>query len=357
VSARALESWLNDVWYSGRPGAGWLWPLAQLFAAGAAVRRWSYRVGLSRSYRAPVPVIVIGNVTVGGAGKTPLTSWLARELVRRGRRVGVLSRGYRGTTHGVHGIEPSDDAGVHGDEAVLLARDLAGAGVKVVVAADRPAGARRLAADGVEIILCDDGLQHYALQRSLEVAVVDAQRGLGNRRLLPAGPLREPAERLSSVDWVVVNVGSAADVSRAFAPIPGVPRRVSSGPRTLAMRVRAGAVRSLAATEADRALRDFAGARVHAVAGMADPSRFFAMLRMAGLDCIEHRFPDHHPFRAADLQLDPALPILMTSKDAVKCGAFATPQMWEVTVESELQPPERAAALLECIVTRVEGGA
>jgi tetraacyldisaccharide 4'-kinase len=229
---------------------------------------------------------------------------------------------------------------------VLLAGALAQApGALVVAGPDRVAGARLLESLGSEVVLCDDGLQHYALERDAEIVVVDGLRGLGNGRLLPAGPLREPVARLERADLVVVNDGDAAD------PVPAAAARISNlrGRRgAIRMRVAPQAVRQLRAPSVVRPVASFAGTPVHAVAGIGAPERFFAALERAGLRVLRHPFPDHHPFVPGDLEFGDGHPVLMTGKDAVKCRAFAQERMWEVTVRPQVDAADAALLLSLC---------
>ncbi|HET6603918.1 MAG TPA: tetraacyldisaccharide 4'-kinase [Xanthomonadaceae bacterium] len=288
---------------------------ARVFGAVVRLRRTLYRLGWLRSRRAGVPVIVVGNLVAGGAGKTPLVAVLAQELRRRGLRPGVVSRGYRRGTRGAHRVGPGDKAAAVGDEPRLFA-DL---GLPVAVAARRIEAARLLS-DRCDVLLADDGLQHYALARDLEIAVVDGVRRFGNGWLLPAGPLREPCSRLEEVDFVVCNGGR---------PQPG----------EVTMALEPGDARSLAEPGHSVPLARWEGAQVDAVAGIADPERFFASLRARGLDVCAHAFPDHHPYRLEDFGFAGERPLLMTSKDAVKCRAFARPGWFEVPVQA-MVPPE-----------------
>jgi tetraacyldisaccharide 4'-kinase len=293
-----MRTWLERVWYGQAPGGAWLRPLALLFGGVAAARRAAFRRGWLASGRAGRPVVVIGNLTVGGSGKTPLTAWLATALAARGVRVGIASRGHGGSARGPLEVTPASEPAVVGDEPLLLARRT---GARVVVARDRLAAARALA-PAVDLILADDGLQHYRLARDLEILVVDGVRRYGNGRLLPAGPLREPARRAAGVDIVVANGGTARAGELAMTLVPQAVVPLDGGARS--------------------ALAAWRGRRVHALAGIGDPARFFATLRAAGLDVIEHPLPDHAPIRAADLRFGDGLPVLMTEKDAVKCASF-----------------------------------
>jgi tetraacyldisaccharide 4'-kinase len=306
---------LDACWTTRNPVSVLLLPLAGLFIALAALRRFAYRVGVLRVTRLPVPVIVVGNINVGGSGKTPLTIELVRELRRAGFRPGVVSRGYGGSAASwPRRVTPDGDPRDVGDEPVLIARE---ARCPVAVAPARAAAAHMLLQDGsCDVIVCDDGLQHYALARDIEVAVVDSAEGFGNGWRLPAGPLRESVRRLNRVD-VVVHRGDALGPAVDLAVHAGVARRLRDPDQT-------------------RELNSFAGTPVHAVAGIAVPRRFFAQLRNAGLSVVEHAFPDHHAFAPGDFAFGDQSPVLMTQKDAVKCAAFAEDRFWVVTARAEL---------------------
>jgi len=325
-------------WYTPglTPLAMLLWPLSIAYGCVVAVRRWLFRVGVLRSQRLAVPVVVVGNLTVGGAGKTPLTCALGEALAARGFRPGIVSRGYGGSEHGERAVTTGDDPRVVGDEPLILAAT----GFPVWIGRDRVAAARGLLAaqPACDVLVSDDGLQHYRLARSVEIAVIDAARGFGNGLLLPAGPLREPASRLAEVNAVVRLV--ARDAPRAtardgretvmtHAPLPW--RNLKDSARVADVAVwRAGAV--------------------HALAGIADPQRFFAMVRSLGIAAIEHPFPDHHAFRAGDLAFPEAAAILMTQKDAVKCADLADDRCWYLPLKAELDP-----ALVALVEDRIRG--
>jgi len=334
-----MQRWLESVWYdpTGRQGR-WLQPLAMLFGGVVALRAAAFRRGLLHGVHPGVPVVVIGNLTVGGTGKTPFTIWLARELRARGRAPGILARGYGGSGHGPRWVDAGSDPREVGDEPTLLR---AATGAPVVVSAARPAGAALLRAAGVDLILCDDGLQHLALARDVEIAIVDGTRGLGNGRLLPAGPLREPAARLAGCDFVVIN-GSAGPGAAAVGAT-----RARRGVFT--MQLVPGQARRLTGDREELALESFRGAPVHAVAAIGNPARFHETLRAAGLRLIEHAFPDHHPFDPQELRFDDDHPILMTSKDAVKCRGFADSRMWELPVTAQIEP-EAGRAIVEHVM-------
>jgi tetraacyldisaccharide 4'-kinase len=304
--------WLERVWYEGAVSGIWLIPFGWIFAAVTALRRGLYASGMLPSFAVSVPVIVVGNITVGGTGKTPLVIWLTEELRRRGFKPGIVTRGYGGTAAGPVLVTPGSLALEVGDEPVLIA---ARTHCTVAVARDRVAGARLLCDSGVNVVIADDGLQHYRLRRNCEIAVIDGERRVGNGRLLPAGPLRESLSRLKTVDLMVVNGGPPAG--------GGFPMRLVDE-----------RARALTGT-VERALDAFSGESVHAVAGIGHPRRFFAGLRRRGLTVVEHIFADHHAFRPQDLDFGDARPVLMTEKDAVKCRAFARDGWWTVPVSAQ----------------------
>ena len=313
-----MSARLPERWYDAPAGPSWLAPLGWLYGALIAARRRAYAAGLIGSARAGCPVIIVGNLTVGGTGKTPLTLWLAGQLQARGYSVGILSRGYGRSDGAVRVVQPDSPWREVGDEPLLLARR---SGCTTVVAADRLAGARRLCTLGARVILCDDGLQHLALARDCEIVVIDGARGFGNGRMLPAGPLREPAARVALADLAVVNGA------------PGHPS-LKGGARLLRMDLIPGEAQALQPGSPPRPLASFRASAVHAVAGIGNPARFFAELRAQGLNLIEHAFPDHHPLSAADLDFGDERAVLMTEKDAVKCTAFAQARHWFVPVEA-----------------------
>jgi tetraacyldisaccharide 4'-kinase len=326
-------------WYSPRPSmlAVALRPFSLLFGAAVALRRALYRRGLRRTVALPVPVVIVGNITVGGSGKTPLVATLAGALAQRGFHPGVVSRGYgrdRGDDAPIL-VGARDDPRKVGDEPLLLAR----AGCPVVVARDRVAAGFALLAQNPEcdVILADDGLQHYRLERTVEIAVVDATRALGNGWLLPAGPLREPAARLDEVDAVVM---LATEGSRATPTRPGA----------FTMTLRAGDFARVGHASTTAPASAFAGEGVHAVAGIGDPARFFAQLGAMGIAAVSHAFPDHYRFTAADLQFAGARAILMTEKDAVKCESFADQRCWYLPVRADVDD-----ALVTLIEERIRG--
>ena len=318
---------LQQRWYEDRPPPWWTLPLAALYGGVVRVRRALYRRGWLRAQRLPVPVVVVGNIVAGGAGKTPATIALVEALRARGFKPGVVSRGYGGTARAPILLDAQPDPAAVGDEPALIRMRT---GVPVAIGADRPVAAALLPGEGVDVIIADDGLQHYALARDIEVCVVDAARGLGNGRLLPAGPLREPPGRLEEVDFVVANAGDATGAQLAVGR-PGSQCITSAIP----MRLHGDVARNLGDGSL-RPLTDFSGSRIHAVAGIGHPPRFFDALRAFGIEVKEHAFADHHRYAAGDLDFGNGLPVLMTEKDAVKCRAFAQPGWWSVPVTGEL---------------------
>ena len=323
----------------------WL-PLAALFACAAALRRALYRSGVLATQRLPVPVLVVGNLTLGGSGKTPLVILLAHALRERGWRPGVISRGYgRGTANRAESVEvtPESDPAIGGDEPLLIAR---AAGVPVFVNAERArAGQALLAAHPeVNVIISDDGLQHYALARDIEIAVFD-ERGAGNGYLLPAGPLREPLSRAAGLTALVVNAsgGHAAGIS-LYQGFPAMHRMkllplpcYRLGERSDTCALEAFAVRA-------------PGARFAALAGIGNPARFFATLRAAGLHFSEHGFPDHHRYARADLAAIDADILIVTEKDALKCAAFNDDRVWVLPVTAQVN-----GALIDLILEKLRG--
>ena len=312
-----MKAWLTRRWYGPAPAPWFLRPLALLFGLLARARR-ARQQSKARENRLPVPVIVVGNIAVGGTGKTPFVIWLVERLREWGWKPGVISRGYGGkAARWPQRVTPESDPAMVGDEPVLIARR---ARCPVFVGPDRVLAAQRMVANGgVDIVVSDDGLQHYRLWRDLEIAVVDATRGLGNGRLLPAGPLREAPARLGEVGLVVANG----------------PGWTAPAGRQVTMRLQAVEARPLNGGEA-RPIGAFAGQTVHAVAGIGNPARFFAMLSQKNIRLVVHPFPDHHPFTREDLEFGDGLPVLMTEKDAVKCRAFAVADRWVVPVEAGL---------------------
>ena len=324
-------NWIHRVWYEG--GAlGWvLAPLAGIYWVIATVRRTFYRRGIFPSFKADVPVVVVGNITAGGTGKTPTVVWLVQQLRSRGFNPGIVSRGYGGSKSGTSmRVDKDSDASVVGDEPVLLARR---AQCPVAVDSNRVRAASMLVEDGVDVIVTDDGLQHLRLQRDFEICVIDGARGLGNGRLLPWGPLRESSKRLDSIDAVLVN-GSGFEASGSVSF-------------------------ELAATDAvrlngslERPLENFANTTVHAVAGIGNPKRFFDQLRSLGLQVIEHALPDHAAISRSDLEFGDDFDVFMTEKDAVKLGTSLPDKVWYVPVDFHMEAAQ-ASPLVDRIESRL----
>jgi tetraacyldisaccharide 4'-kinase len=303
---------LERHWYRLTPVSLLLLPLSLIFCALVQLRRVLYRLGAMRSTCLQVPVIVVGNITVGGTGKTPLVIWLANFLRQAGYRPGIVTRGYRGNsqTWPVAVTEQTSHEQV-GDEAVLLARH---SGCPVLAGPDRVASAQQHVQQGCNVIISDDGLQHYRLRRDIEIAVIDGMRRYGNRLCLPAGPLREPVSRLRSVSVRIAN---------------GTPEAGELG-----MLLEPTGFYSLADTERRVSADQFRAGPVHAVAGIGNPERFFSTLRGLGLNVLPHPFPDHHAFLPGELEFSDNRPVIMTEKDAVKCRAFANGRCWVLGAEA-----------------------
>ncbi len=326
----SADSFLQRVWYDRE--AQWLsfalLPLSWLFGFVVACRRAAYRFGLLRRVRVARPVVVIGNVTVGGTGKTPFAIWLAAQLQAKGMRVGIVLRGYGGSSAQWPRDVRSDTAPEEvGDEAVLLAQRT---GAIVVAGPDRVAAAQRAIKCGAEIVLSDDGLQHYRLARDREIVVIDGRRGVGNRQLLPAGPLREPVSRLAQADLRVVSWRDGS--ARPLTPVAA----------TIQACARLSAAIALVGGET-RPLESFKGTRVHAVAAIGHPQQFFAALQQLGIEVAPHPLPDHARFAAEDIRFPDDLPVLMTEKDAVKCVRFADQRHWAVRMEVMVSEQDAAA--------------
>ena len=306
-------------WFDGSPPPAWTRVLAPLYGAAIAVRRAAYARGLLRRRHPGVPVVVVGNLVAGGSGKTPLVLAVVAHLQAAGWTPGVASRGYgRVEPATPRWVEPGMPAALCGDEPLLIAH---ATGAPVRVDRDRAAAAAALAASGCDIVVCDDGLQHYRLARDVEIEVQDRRRRYGNGLLLPAGPLREPLERAADCALRVMNLGvaEAADEPACAGEWP--------------MRLRVEAAQPLLGGR-PLPLSAFAGQRVHAVAGIGEPERFFATLRDAGIAVVPHAFPDHHAYAPEDFAFGSPLPVLMTEKDAVKCMAFAQPGWHSVPVRA-----------------------
>jgi tetraacyldisaccharide 4'-kinase len=320
---------LNDIWYGESAMRYALWPVAAVYRALARLRRAAYQRGWRRTVEVDVPVVVIGNVSVGGTGKTPFVIWLAEQLKQRGRKVGIVTRGYRGKgKEWPRAVAGDSDPEEVGDEPVLLARRT---GCPVVAGPDRVACVEMLLDDArVDVVLSDDGLQHYRLARTFEIAVVDGARGMGNGLCLPAGPLREPPSRLQEVDAIVVNGAGwgHAGVFRAEAVVTRI-YHLKDG--------------------AERTLESFRDKTVHAVAGIGNPQRFFDLLRDAGLDVEAHPLEDHAEITLDELTFDEPGAVLITEKDAVKCEHLKANGVWCVVVDFKFDA-DSAARLMRLVL-------
>ena len=294
------------LWKTWHPLALLLSPLSLLFLLISMLRRAAYRLHLKKVYRAPAPVIIVGNISVGGTGKTPLVIWLCRYLTRIGYRPGVVLRGYGGSaTHWPQQVLAGSDPDIVGDEAVVIASET---GCPVCADPDRAEAVRELLKyHPCDVVISDDGLQHYALARDIEIAVVDGERRFGNGMLLPAGPLRESVSRLRTVDFVIFN------------------QHCSPGYHCIELA--AEKLVNLATGEELR-IEVMSGHKVHAVSGIGNPGRFYQLLSDAGMQIDIHSYPDHHDFTAADIEFSDDLAVIMTAKDAVKCRPYATDKHW-----------------------------
>lgn len=308
---------LTRHWYHNGPTAFFLWPLSWLYCHIAASRRKrlsAQQAGVNFA----VPVIVVGNISVGGTGKTPMVIWLAEFLQQQGYHPGIVSRGYGGKAGATPTlVTAGTDTKVAGDEAVLIARRTQ---CPMWVGRDRIAVIRGLLAthQGIDVIISDDGMQHYRMPRNIEIAMIDGARRFGNELCLPAGPLREPVARLKEVDFRVVTGSLADDLEYA-------------------MELDGDELVNLRSTGKQLSLSALQDVPVHAVAGVGNPSRFFMRLEQAGLKVTRHQYPDHHAYRPEDLQFGDQRMIIMTEKDAVKCGVFADQRFWYLPVKARLE--------------------
>lgn len=311
--------WLTDSWYSAhhrylRLG---LLPLSFLYQIVVVLRRLLYQLGIVKPYRSPIPTIVVGNITVGGSGKTPVVIWLAKQLQSAGFQPGIVSRGYGGQAKIYpQSVTPLSDPALVGDEPVIISQQTR---CPLVVDPRRVNAIQHLLEiTSCDVIISDDGLQHYAMDRDIEIAVIDGMRGFGNRYCLPAGPLREPITRLTTVDYIITNGGEKAAHSYHMTLLPGE-------------------VINVADNSVKKPLSDFIKEEcVHAIAGIGHPERFYRYLVEQGLQIQSHFFIDHHQFKAIDLHFDDNAPILMTEKDAIKCRHFATDNMWYIPVTAKI---------------------
>lgn len=308
--------WLINSWYQPHPIRWILWPLSAIYCSIAYyLRKTLYRLNILNHTSLNVPVIIVGNITVGGTGKTPVVIWLAKLLKLAGYKPGIISRGYGGKAeYYPQYVTAQSDPEIVGDEPILISRQSM---CPMVVAPNRVAAGKMLLKDfDCDIIITDDGLQHYALDRDIEIAVVDGKRLFGNQYCLPAGPLREPLSRLQNVDFIIHN---NSDESTEFN-----------------MKFMQGNAINLINPQQTRSLSEFSNQTIHAVAGIGNPEQFFEQLRKQKMTVIPHPFSDHHLFKTADLDFDDSHAILMTEKDAVKCQSIAKKNMWFIPIEASI---------------------
>jgi len=324
---------IENIWYTKHPLGIVLLPLSWLYSLIIILRRLCYQSGLIAVNQIDVPVIIVGNISVGGTGKTPLVIWLADYFKNKGFNPGIISRGYGGKITGKsQQVRPDSNPGLVGDEPVLIAKRT---DCPVAIAVQR----RRAAEELIEycdcdLILCDDGMQHYSLGRDIEIAVIDGQRRFGNGRCLPAGPLREPISRLNSVDLVV--------------------SKYIAGRHEYKMEYQYGDLVSLLEPEHTIPISSLNGQSVHAISGIGNPDRYYSYLRNNKLHIINHEFPDHYPFTKNDVNFDDGLPVVMTEKDAVKCSDFATKNHWYLPITATL--PDSFTYRLEALMKDITDG-
>lgn len=328
----SFKSYAESAWYGKRPLSMLLLPLGWIYRLVAVCRKLIYSVGLLTVHKVGAPVVVVGNLTAGGTGKTPLIIWLAQYLRSRGYSPGIISRGYGGREkRRVKRVRPDSDPALVGDEPVLLAQRT---GCPVAVSPNRVKAAEEiLRQTGCDILLCDDGLQHAALGRDVEIVVIDGDRRFGNRFHIPAGPLRESPDRLNTVDLVVAN--ARAGRNEFLMEYISLPARSLDNRR-------------------ERALSSFKGQTVHAVAAIGNPDRFFSMLQQNGIGITPRAFPDHYVFKRSDLEFDDDSAVVMTEKDAVKCRRYQLENAWYIPIDAKL--PETFEYKLERLLEEVMNG-
>ncbi|PCH60106.1 MAG: tetraacyldisaccharide 4'-kinase [Gammaproteobacteria bacterium] len=307
---------LDHYWYHKNAVTTLMRPMSWCFRGIVGLRRKMYRLGILERVRLPVPVVVVGNISVGGTGKTPLVIALVELLIKQGYKPGIITRGYGGEQKGDPIlVTPDSNPYSVSDEAVLLAQRIQ---CPVIACPNRIASSQLLIEKGCDIIVSDDGLQHYRLERDIEIAVIDSSRGLGNGYCLPAGPLREPEKRLKTVDFVVVNGGNSDNTDRYAMKLQ------SHSPRRLS-------------TDEEQGIDNFNKTPVHAIAAIGNPQRFYRYLIASGLTVLEHDFSDHHRYTVEDITFDDDYPVLMTEKDAVKCRTIAKgDNYWYITIDAVL---------------------
>ena len=326
--------WLTDSWYRPRAIRIVLLPISVLYQFVIALRRLAYQASVLKQHKVDAPVIIVGNITVGGTGKTPTVIWLATKLKKAGYNPGIISRGYGGYADNYpQDVRHNSDPRIVGDEPVIISQQT---NCPMAVSPKRVDAAKFLIKEHqCDVIISDDGLQHYALARDIEIVVVDGLRGFGNHYCLPAGPLREPISRLRHVDFTISN-GENSNASYVMTLNPGP-------------------VINVADKEVQQTLADFRDQTVHTLAGIGHPERFFKYLRDSGLIIEPHYFIDHHRFKAVDLHFNDNNPIIMTEKDAIKCRAFATDNMWYIPVKASISNDLEKSILTQLAGTNHHG--
>ena len=309
---RYIQKWFLKVWYSQNRWYLFFTPLSCLFYLLSTSRRWFYKNGFLRRYKAKYPVIVIGNITVGGTGKTPIVIWIANYSISIGYKPAIISRGYSGKV-GSNPIEVSDcsDVRLVGDEALMIAIK---SDCPVIIHPDRVLALKYLAGRDIDLVISDDGLQHYKLHRDYEIVTVDGQRMFGNNRLLPAGPLRESISRLDSVDTVLIQKETTGHNQVGDFYLDG----------EYATNLISGEV---------RAFEKFLDKNVHAIAGIGNPERFFRFMTNKGFNITQHHFEDHKQYSLKDITFNDELNVFMTEKDMTKCQDFNNEKLWYVPVD------------------------
>ncbi len=310
-----MQQWLNDIWYKGSWGYIFLIPLSWIYACLIFFRKKILSHLFWRRTTNLCPIIIVGNITVGGTGKTPLIIWLANYLLAQGFNVAILSRGYRGKSNSLEKVNKESDPSIVGDEPVMLAHRVE---CPVYVHPERFKAAQLLSEQGFDVLLLDDGLQHYKLQRDYEIAVIDGKRLCGNNKLLPAGPLREPISRLDEVDVCLTQVSVNDDAS------------TSGNSMKFFLK---GEFAYNICTGDSKSLSYFSDKKVHAVAGTGNPDRFFDLLENENINVCKHSLDDHARYSPADVSFSDNLDVLMTEKDMVKCRKFSNKRLWYVPVD------------------------
>lgn len=301
-----------------------LLPITALFALLVWFRRWLYQKNILKTIHSDVPVVVVGNISAGGSGKTPLTIALSQHFAKQGKIVGIVSRGYGGShPHGNLIVKPDTKASIAGDEPVLLASNTKAI---VVVNKNRPEAVAKAVSLGAQIIISDDGLQHYAMSRSVEIVVIDSLCGVGNEMLMPSGVLREPMARLNEVDFIIYHK-RAGNIRRQSERLKNILNQDNSHQMQLLPRYFVNVLTG-DKVEVGQLLAHYQNTQVHAIAGIASPKSFFIQLHQLGFKPIVKSFSDHYQFSAEDFALIHEQPVLMTQKDSVKCASFAHRNMW-----------------------------